>query len=164
MDSHFLTRCLLVGGVVATLFVEAPRVHAQVQEMDLVNALLLKGPIEALPQPGQIADPVRRFQSEVVRVAVPAARSLGVTFAPDGANSLMGYLASPPIASLLREPGTAPPAGQRDGNERRFVALLLAHADREKLQITAESVKRTQGAIDAIRPSGWFCPCWPFCK
>ena len=165
MNRRLITGCMLVSISVATLLTE-PRAQAQVQSADLVNALL-RGSIEALPQPVQIADPVTRFQNEVVRVAVPTARSLGVTFAPDGANSLVGYLGSQAIASQLRDPGppgVAPTQAQRDGNEKRFVALLLAHADREKLQITAESVKRTQNTIEAIRPAGWFCPCWPFCK
>ena len=165
MTCRLVTRLMLILISLTTLLAE-PRAQAQAQPPDLVNALL-KGSIEALPQPALVTDPVTRFQSEVVRVAVPAARSLGVTFAPDGATALLGYMASQPIASQLKDPGppgTVPTAAQREGNEKRFVALLLAHADREKLQITAQSVKQTQSAIDAIRPLGWFCPCWPFCK
>lgn len=163
MKSHGVIGCLVVSMAVALWVAE---MAAQAQSQDLVNALV-QSSIEKLQQPAQITDPVRRFQNEVVRVAVPAARSLGVTFASDGAAELLTYLGSEPIASQLRiqaRSGVAPTQAERDANEKRFVALLLAHAERDRLQITAQSVKRTQNTIEAIRPAGWFCPCWPFCK
>lgn len=154
-------RPALAAALVALSIAPGARHAARATEQNVLMDALVKGvTIETTAMP---TDPVGRFQAEIINFAVPAARTLHISFQADGAQSLLDYTASGPIVDALKTP-TRPAQPLVVRNEQRFVALALAHADDSPagLMFTARSVEKLKATIR--QASSWFCPCWPFCK